>query len=173
MATWKSSEHSWDRQPKEGTKAYDAFQIYLSMGADRSLRKVAQRLSKSETLLKRWSVTWSWGQRVRDYEDFRTKQEFVANQKALKRMREKHIKIAEMMEKKAIDALDHVPPEEILPKEIIQMLKEAIRIEKDTREAISPAPDATGEGGSASGSLAESIIEAYRKRMEGGNGEDA
>lgn len=173
MATWKSSERSWDRQPKEGIKAYDAFQLYLSMGPDRSLRKVAQQLSKSDTLIKRWSVNWNWGQRVRDYEDFRIKQEFEEQQRALKRMREKHIKIAEMMEKKAIEALDHVPSEQILPKEIISMLKEAIRIEKDTREAISPAPASTGESGSAASNLAESIIEAYRKRMEGDNGEDA
>ena len=56
--------HAFEQQPRESAKAFAAFSLYLSLGAERSLAAVAQKLSKSEQLLKRWSAKFDWPARV-------------------------------------------------------------------------------------------------------------
>lgn len=54
----------WDRQPRESSKAYEAFVIYRDMGADRTTRSTAEALTKSETLIKEWSSKHGWVERA-------------------------------------------------------------------------------------------------------------
>jgi len=54
----------WERQPKESDPAWHAFCVYRDLGEQRSIRKVHERLAKSETLLKRWSSRHRWRERV-------------------------------------------------------------------------------------------------------------
>ena len=60
--------NSYDRQPKESTKAYQAFTRYRDQGSDRSLEKVASELGVSLSLIKRWSSQHEWVKRVEDYD---------------------------------------------------------------------------------------------------------
>ena len=62
-----TTQFPFEQQPKESTKAFTAFSIYLSMGDGRSTRVVAQRLSRSDQLIRRWSSRWDWTERVRAY----------------------------------------------------------------------------------------------------------
>ncbi len=55
---------AFEQQPKESAKAFAAFSSYLSLGPARSLAAVAQKLAKSEQLLKRWSAKFDWAARV-------------------------------------------------------------------------------------------------------------
>jgi hypothetical protein len=55
---------SFEQQPKESAKAFAAFSIYLSLGPQRSLRAVSQKLGKSETLIERWCRKFDWINRV-------------------------------------------------------------------------------------------------------------
>jgi hypothetical protein len=55
---------SFEQQPKESNKAFAAFSLYLSLGAERSTREVAIKLAKSEQLIRRWSSRWVWAERV-------------------------------------------------------------------------------------------------------------
>jgi hypothetical protein len=59
--------HAFEQLPKESAKAFAAFSLYLNLGAERSLAAVAQKLSKSEQLLKRWSVKYDWQARVKTH----------------------------------------------------------------------------------------------------------
>jgi hypothetical protein len=59
---------AWERQPHESTPAFEAFREYRGMGATRSTRKVAQRLSKSDTLIRGWSSRWHWRVRIEAWE---------------------------------------------------------------------------------------------------------
>ena len=54
----------WDRQPNESPQAFEAFAIYRDMAYRRSLAAVAWKLSKSKTLLSRWSSAHGWVKRV-------------------------------------------------------------------------------------------------------------
>ncbi len=52
----------------ESSKAFAAFNLYLNLGPQRSLAAVAQKLSKSGQLLKRWSTKFEWPARVQAYD---------------------------------------------------------------------------------------------------------
>ena len=61
-------EHPWERQPEESEPAFAAFAEYRdyerNTGEKRSIPKVAQRLSKSVALCKRWSSRNDWPART-------------------------------------------------------------------------------------------------------------
>jgi len=57
----------WEQQQDESHQAFEAFRKYLDLGVDRSTAKVAQALSKSKTLMDRWSSNWNWSERVSAY----------------------------------------------------------------------------------------------------------
>jgi hypothetical protein len=57
----------FEQQPKESHKAFAAFSLYLSMGPQRSLADVAQKLAKSHTVIARWSAKFDWASRVQAY----------------------------------------------------------------------------------------------------------
>ena len=54
----------FEQQPRESAKAFAAFSLYLSLGPQRSLTEVAQKLHKSVTMLGRWSAKFAWTDRV-------------------------------------------------------------------------------------------------------------
>lgn len=54
----------WERRENETQEAFEGFETYVSMGADRSLAKVAAQLGKSQQLMERWSARDAWGRRA-------------------------------------------------------------------------------------------------------------
>lgn len=54
----------FERLPKEGEKPFAAFALYLSLGPERSLALVGQKLGKSVGLMERWSGRFDWLSRV-------------------------------------------------------------------------------------------------------------
>ncbi len=54
----------FEQQPRESAKAFAAFSLYLSLGAERSTREVGKRLGKSEGLIERWAAKFDWRSRV-------------------------------------------------------------------------------------------------------------
>ena len=68
MKNMDTENKLWDKQDGESSRAYEAFQTYLNMGADRSLDKVVQKLDKSRTLISRWSHTYKWVERTAAYD---------------------------------------------------------------------------------------------------------
>ena len=58
---------AFEKQPRESDKAFAAFSLYLSLGAERSTAAVATKLAKSEQLVRRWSAKFAWTERVAAY----------------------------------------------------------------------------------------------------------
>jgi hypothetical protein len=54
----------FEQQQNESARAFAGFSTYLNLGPERSLAAVAQKLSKSEQLIKRWSAKYDWPSRV-------------------------------------------------------------------------------------------------------------
>ena len=54
----------FEQQPRESAKAFAAFSLYLSQGAERSTAAVAKELAKSAHLVRRWSAKFGWTDRV-------------------------------------------------------------------------------------------------------------
>ena len=59
---------SWDRRENESAPAYEALMTYLEGGLDRSVNAVSRKLSKSRTLISRWSFTHEWVERARSWD---------------------------------------------------------------------------------------------------------
>jgi hypothetical protein len=55
---------AFEQLPRESSKAFAAFQVYLELGPQRSLALVSQRLAKSLPTLKDWSAKFGWPSRV-------------------------------------------------------------------------------------------------------------
>ena len=54
----------FEQQARERDKAFAAFSLYLSLGAERSTREVGKQLGKSEGLIERWAAKFDWRSRV-------------------------------------------------------------------------------------------------------------
>jgi len=54
----------FEQQPRESAKAFAAFSLYLSQGAERSIEECARKFLKSSRLLRRWAQKFDWSGRV-------------------------------------------------------------------------------------------------------------
>lgn len=172
MAKWSGNEKSWERQPKESLKAYEAFYLYLQLGDNRSVRKVAQELSKSETLIKRWSATWSWQKRSRDYDADLKRQEYAAKKHEIKKMQERQMQTAVLLQRKGVEALKHLNVETLGSKDakdILRFIIEGAKMERELmQDSTVETEKETGADGGGTGNLSDTIISAYKRRMEDG-----
>lgn len=167
MAKWSKSEKPWERQQGESTQAFEAFDLYCKMGTERSIRKVAQELGKSSTLMSRWSSAWSWQSRSREYDNELKRREFAEAQKAQKKMQERQIQTAMLLQKKAVQALDKLQVEDLAPKDILRFISEGAKLEAMNRTASTQqTAREAGDDGQTS-TLADTIIAAYQRRTEG------
>ena len=172
MPKSKYGDAPWERKPKESAPAYEAFSAYRDMGPERALRAVAQQLGKSRALIERWSRNWGWQDRVRAYDDSIQRDAQAAAYKkavkALEEMQTRHIKTAVLMQKKAVEALDNMSIDLLSPRDIAQLIKEGLKLERDTREvdpAVVEAQRKEAEG-AATSDLADVIMQAWMKRRE-------
>lgn len=86
----------WDRRPNESRQAFQAFAVYRDLGDNRSIRAVAANLSKSASLIKRWSSQHEWVKRVDAWilDEDRKKQR--AHAEVIVQMAERHANTAQM-----------------------------------------------------------------------------
>jgi len=59
------NREAFEQQISESARAFEAFKTYRDMGPARSLEAVAKKLSKSATIVKRWSARWRWQERIK------------------------------------------------------------------------------------------------------------
>lgn len=127
----------WERQPDENPKPFEAFCTYRDMGTERSIRAVAAKLSKSETLIARWSTKNNWVERVAAWDDEQERIERDIAQKEqareIRKMRKKHADLASAMLIKATKALARIPDDEIKAGDLTRMVDVAAKLERISR----------------------------------------
>ena len=124
------SKQPWEQQDKETVQAYEAFSLYRSLGAARSLRKVAQKLHKSFTIMSRWSSRHKWADRVRAY-DIAISKEVVADEKdAVLRMNKRHMAESHKLQQLLLQRIDRIRPEILTPSDVARWLDIAVKIER-------------------------------------------
>ena len=123
----------WERQHDETVKQFEAFCIYRDMGKERSLQKVAEQLSKSETLIKRWSSKNNWIKRVASWEDEQDRLIRIELTREIGAMRKRHANLAYAMLVKAANALKKIPENEIKASDIGRMVDVASKLERISR----------------------------------------
>ena len=130
------SEYVWERQTGESREAYEAFSLYRDMGADggkRSLQSVSNELSKSLTLMKRWSANHNWIERARAY-DFHV--EDLALRKATKsraEMRKRQMALGGKLQQMGYEAIGKIIIDD--PHIALKMIIEGAKLEDKQLEA--------------------------------------
>lgn len=131
---------AWERQEDESQEAYEAFELYLELGAQRSLVKVAKRVGKSHALIERWSRRDQWQRRVLLYDRWRAR---VLNEEILlgtAEMRQRAIKTAIAMQSSVAQRLTNLSKAEVAklrPSELVAIFNSATKAEASARD-ISP-----------------------------------
>ena len=121
----------WERQkPEETVKQFEAFCLYRDMGKTRTLQKVADELSKSGALIRRWSAKNNWLERVALWEDEQDRLIRIELTKDIGAMRKRHADIAKAMLMKAARALQKLPDDEIKASDISRMVEIASKLER-------------------------------------------
>jgi hypothetical protein len=84
-------DYPWDRQPDESPPAFEAFAIYRDMAYRRSLAAAAWKLSKSKTLLSRWSAAHGWVERVAAWDAYNDRESRTELEQERRRARQSSI----------------------------------------------------------------------------------
>lgn len=142
---------SWERAPGEGLRAFEAFCAYRDKGVNRSIRSVAQELSKSIALIGRWSTTHQWVDRVSAWDDEQDRLKRLKHAEAIEEMNERHVRIAKMLQSKAIEKLTTMTGDnnKLAPKDVQGFLALAAQLERVAMGAptdIHEINDETGPG---------------------------
>ena len=123
----------WERQSREGTKAWEAFQVYRDLGTDRSIRQAAEQLGKSAKTLQEWSTRHAWMDRVAAWELEQDRQARKAQLAAIRKMRQEHAALGFSMLSKAAKALKSIPENEIKASDISRMVEVGSKLERLAR----------------------------------------
>ncbi len=131
-----STRFPWERQFNESRKAFEAFTVYRDMGPSRSQEKVARELGKSAQLMARWSVKWSWVDRVEAWIDEKDRESRLAQSEAVIKMNERHAGLAAVLTGKVIEKLQTVTPKEIEKMtlaSVSKLLEIGVKVERQAR----------------------------------------
>ncbi len=119
-------------------------------------------MSKSRQLVERWKERWNWQERVRAYDNELEKEAKAAAVKATREMAERHIRIAMQLQKKALEALQNLSVKKMTAKDIKEYIKMATELERLNRMSEEKSDTDSGKT-----SLADAIVEAYKRRTGG------
>lgn len=88
--TTAANPDPWERQPNETPQAYEGFATYRDQGRDRSVRRAAQALDKSVTVIGEWSSLHGWVRRVAAYDRHLDEQRRRTREDAILDMERRH-----------------------------------------------------------------------------------
>lgn len=163
MAKNARSENSWERQPGETPKAFEAFELYCKLGEERSLVKVGRKLGKSTTLIERWSSQWKWVNRARDYDNEMKRRELQAQKKAYQDMQKRQIGMAIQLQKKAFEALQNLPVDKMTAKDIKEFMKLGAALERANMDIAIAEQSRNADD--------DTTVDIYLPEKDGDNGE--
>lgn len=123
----------FERQEGETTKAFEAFAKYRDLGLERSIRKVARELSKSDTIIKRWSSKWDWVERVKAYDMEMDRQALIQEEKKRKDMAKRHANLATVFQQKVLERLKAINPAELSTSDLVRWFEISVKIERLSR----------------------------------------
>ncbi len=125
------SGKTYDRQPGESSVAFDAFCLYRDSGVERRIHKVALECMKNSSLLRRWSSTHEWRRRAQAFDDDVQKQRRAQHLKDIAEADARHRQIARVCQRKIVERLQTLKPEELSPSDVMRWLDVTTRLERD------------------------------------------
>jgi len=124
----------WERQEGESAVAYEAFAAYRDMGTDRGILKVAKKLSKSATLIKRWSAGHNWVNRVEEWDIEQDRLLAKALERERVKMWKLHADISRALTLKGVSQLNTAAPNpKTAQRDAIAMIESGMKNERAAR----------------------------------------
>src|SRR5260370_5769850 len=136
----------WEQLPGESAKAYAAFCLYRDLGPRRSLDEASRsyhrgrassadgdtpsRRRRASGTMRRWADRWNWPARARAWDQECTRAHATEQIEALKEMTKRHLQEAKVLQNKAVLRLSQLQPEELKPRETLDYLIEATKLER-------------------------------------------
>lgn len=121
---------AWERQPGESAAAWEAFACYRDLGLSRSIAKVADRLTKSRTLIERWSTAHRWVLRAEAWDREQDRLWRAERHQASREVARRHARLASAAQSKIVAQLQQLDPSRLTPSDVIRWLEVTIRIER-------------------------------------------
>lgn len=129
---------------KETTRHRLAFDLYVRLGADRSLEALHEALKgdpsliglkrdPSRSTLESWSSAFHWQDRLLDLERKATEQDREQQLRTLQEMAERHAREGLALQQKGVERLQSLRPEELTPSDAVRALIEGVRLERLAR----------------------------------------
>ena len=130
------SEHeerdAWARQDGEPARAYDGFRSFRDLGTTRTLDPVAELAGVRVDTVRRWSGRWSWHERATAWDDEVHRIEDRERLEAIRTMHQNHRRAGRAAMLKALQALDHLQPQNIPAGAAARLLDLGSRLERQT-----------------------------------------
>ena len=132
----------WERQPNESDTAYNAFQAYLTM-SERNCAKVAEKLRRSASLIRRWAKLNRWRDRADAWDSEISRKAMEKAQEDFAAMIERQINISRMFQARAANAIQNMELSNLPPKflsALVEMAKVGMKMERSARELKKDKP---------------------------------
>ena len=134
----------WERQPNETSRAYEAFRIYRELGPSRSFAEVSRQMhgareeheddetpkkkrgrprTKTHSLIARWAQQYDWRRRSTLWDQEIDRVRLHQAQEDIRKMTERHIALAGMMQGKAAKRLRELSDDELQKMGFDQIMK--------------------------------------------------
>ena len=126
----------WEKQNDETIKAYMAFCVYRDLGASRSLKKTTEKFYPKSTSnlhqIATWSSKFHWVSRIEAWEIELDRAKQEAQKEALEKMAKRHAEAALKLQEKGLEGLKKIDPESLSPKDTLNFITEAAKLERLT-----------------------------------------
>jgi hypothetical protein len=131
-----SQHEPWLRLNDEPVRQWRAFVAYRDLGQQRSLTMAADIAGESPRTVINWSKVWEWTYRVQKFDRYIDQIAATRVASTHATMLERHASIALALQEKALLRLASMDPEELTASQTLAFLKEAVQIERDSRERL-------------------------------------
>lgn len=124
--------NAWDRQPEETEEAYGAFISFR----DADTRRVSVKDDGAETTRrKRWSATWQWGVRVREWDRHVALKELDDLVRYRTKMNDRQRSTARLLQSKVAQWAIALNPADLKPAEAAKLLEVSVKMEREAAGA--------------------------------------
>ena len=130
----------WERQRGESYPAFEAFQTYLE---ERTYPKVARRLSKSLTLIKRWAKEHKWRERADEWDNEISRKAIEKAADDYAAMIERQINVGRMFQARGANAIQQMDLTNLPPKflpALVELTKVGVNVERTARQLKQDKP---------------------------------
>ena len=104
----------FDRRTKDETRqSHEAYLVYRNIGSSRSLQQVSNKLSKSMTLMKRWSSRHDWIERTDEYDAHMARVELKAQEEERRNIGRQISRDSEVIQRKVMKRVNKIKEKEM------------------------------------------------------------